>query len=293
MLGARGSAIRVGFVGALLVLIIACANAASLGIGEVPARRRDFALREALGAGRARLMRQVALESALLAVGSAACGLGLARLLLDAFVAAVELPRLHDVRIDGPVVLFGSAVAFIAAFAARLAPMAGLEGGAGGLRTSSTTHAASAPRLRRLLVATQLAMALVVCVTAALVGASLRAVLHVDPGFAAAHVLSARVSAFAGPFPDKSSTTRFFDTLVARLRETPGVARAAAGSSLPLSGSSTGTSFMAEGQPVPPSQRPTAGWQIVTPGYFAAVGIPLRLGRDYTPRTPPAPLIMS
>jgi predicted permease len=144
-------------------------------------------------------------------------------------------------------------------------------------------HAANAPRLRRLLVAMQLAMALVVCLTAALLSASLRAVLRVDPGFATAHVLSARVSAFSGPFPDKSSTTRFFDTLVARLREAPGVGRAAAGSSLPLSGSSTGTSVMAEGQPVPPSKRPTAGWQIVTPGYFAAVGIPIRTGRDFVP----------
>jgi predicted permease len=171
----------------------------------------------------------------------------------------------------------------MAALIARLAPIAALERGGGGLRASSSAHAASAPRLRRLLVATQLAMALVVCLTAALVGESLRAVRRVDPGFATAHVLSARVSAFAGPFPDKLATTRFFDTLVSRLREAPGVAHAAAGSSLPLSGSSTGTSVMAEGQPVPPAQRPTAGWQIVTPGYFAAVGIPIRTGRDFLP----------
>jgi len=283
VLGERASAIRIGFAGALLMLIIACANAASLGIGELPARRRDFALREALGAGRMRLMRQAALESLLLAIGAAVCGLGLARLLLDAFVASLELPRLQDVRFDGPVALFGTVLAFVAALIARLAPMAALEGGAGGLRASSATHAASAPRLRRALVAMQLAMALVVCLTAGLIGASLRAVLLIDPGFATAHVLSARVSAFSGPFPDKPSTVRFFASLVASLREAPGVTRAAAGSSLPLSGSSTGTSVMAEGQPVAPSERPTAGWQIVTPGYFAAVGIPLRLGRDFTP----------
>ena len=203
VLGARAAAIRVGFAGALLVLIIACANTASLGLGELPARRRDFALREALGAGRTRLLRQVALESGLLAMLSAACGLALARLLLAALVAAVDLPRIQDVRLAAAGAFFGAAAAFVAALIARLAPIAALERGAGGPRASSSMHAASAPRLRRLLVAAQLAMALVVCLTAALVGASLRAVLRVDPGFATAHVLSGRVSAFADHFPTK------------------------------------------------------------------------------------------
>jgi len=280
----RATAIWVGFGGALLVLAIACVNAVSLSLGELPSRRRDFALREALGAGRARLLRQVTHESLLLASVAAIAGLALARVLVDVFKTASSLPRVEDIRFDLPVVCFAIAAAFGAALCARLAPMFRLEGGARGLRDSTSIHAVSAPVLRRILVTGQLALALVLCATAALFGVSLRALLRVDPGFVPDHVLSARVSAYPARHPAKADAVRFFSDLVASIRTVPAIAAAGAGSSLPLAGSSVGTTVMLEGQPLPIAERPTAGWQTVTPGYFATVGMRIVAGRDFVPQ---------
>jgi predicted permease len=280
----RATAIWVGFGGALIVLAIACVNVVSLSLGELPSRRRDFALREALGAGRARLLRQVVLESVLLASLAAAIGLAIARVLVRAFTGATPLPRVPDIRFDLPVACFAIAAAFGAALCARLAPMSRLEGGPGGLRESTSASAVSAPMLRRLLVAGQVALALVLCADATLFGESLRALLRVDPGFRPEHVLSTRVSAYPARHPAKADAVRFFNDLVAEIRNAPAVSMAAAGSSLPLSGSSTGTSVMMDGQPLPMAQRPTAGWQTVTPGYFTTLGMRMISGRDFEPR---------
>ena len=280
MVGARAAAIWLGFGGALLMLVVACVNAAGLVLGELPSRRRDFALRQALGAGRTRLLRQVAVESALVAGGSAIGGLLLAGAIGRAFVASMDLPRADAVRLDALVMAFAIAAAFGCALASRLVPMLRLDGDLA-LRSSASPHAASAPRLRRALVAAQLAMALVSCTTAALLAASLRAVLLVDPGFAAAHTLSARVSAYDDSYPTRQDVTRFFTELTQRLASQPAVTVAASVSSLPLSGSGVGTSVAAEGQAVAPADRITAGWQTATPGFFRAMGIPLRAGRDF------------
>jgi putative ABC transport system permease protein len=150
------------------------------------------------------------------------------------------------------------------------------------LRASASTYALSAPRLRRTLVAGQLALALVLSATAALFGVSLSRVVQVDPGFDAGHALSARVSAYASRYPTKADAVRFFNDLVGRVAALPGVTAAAAGSALPLTGSGAGTAVGVEGRAVPMADRPGAGWQTVTPGYFAAIGIPIRAGRDFT-----------
>jgi putative ABC transport system permease protein len=281
MVAARAAAIWLGFGGALLMLVIACVNAAGLVLGELPGRRRDFALRQALGAGRARLLRQVAVESALVAVASAIGGGLLARTIERAFIASMDLPRAGAVHLDSAVIAFAIVIASASALASRLLPMLRLDGDEG-LRASTSAHAASAPRLRRALVAGQLALALVSCTTAALLGASLRAVLLVDPGFASAHTLSARVSTYEDSYVTREDVTRFFTGLTSRLMQQPGVTLAAAGSSLPFSGTSGGSSVMAEGHPLSAAETITAGWQTATPDFFRAMGIPLRAGRDFS-----------
>jgi predicted permease len=225
----------------------------------------------------------VSIESLLISAAGGGAGLLLARWLVQSLKVAADLPRLDAIRFDVPVVLFSLGAASLAALAARLAPMWRIDSAGNGLRASASPHAAGAPRLRRALVAGQLALALVLSATAALLGVSLRQLLLVDPGFDASHVVSARVSAYAARHPAKADAVRFFNALVARLSVQPGVALAAAGSALPLTGSSIATAIGVEGGTVPMAERPAAGWQTVTPGYFAAVGIPLRAGRDFAP----------
>ena len=278
----KASAIALAAAGSALVLIVACVNLISLFLGELPARRRDFALREALGASRSRLFRQVALESLLLAAAGGLAGLLLAHGLVRSFTAAAELPRLDAIRFDAPVGLFSMAVAAAAGLVARLLPMLRMEGASRGLRASVSGYGISAPRLRRALVTGQLALALLLSATAALFGLSFSHLLDVDPGFNPKRALSVRVSAYASRYPARADATRFFNDLVDRAAVLPGVAFAGAGSALPLTGSGAGTSVAVEGRVPPMADRPSAGWQTVTPGYFAAVGIPLRAGRDFT-----------
>jgi predicted permease len=107
--------------------------------------------------------------------------------------------------------------------------------------------------------------------------------LSLDPGFAVHDVAAARVSAYAERYPDRASTVSFFRELVGRARALPPVAAAAASSSLPLSGLGSGTAVAAFGRPVALNDQTTAGWQVVTPGYFGTVGISIVAGRDFTP----------
>ena len=282
VVGARRSAIRLGAAGALLLLVIACANAISVTLGTLPLRRRDAALRAALGADRARLVRQALWESAILAAVAGAFGLGVALVLIAWVKASVPLPRVDAMRFDAPVLLFSLAAAAASALAARILPLLRLDASPAGLRASVSSHAASAPRFRRLLVAAQLALATMTCAAGALLATSLLAILRIDPGFAPEHALSARVSAYADAHRAKADVVRFYQELLDSLRGEPGITAAGAATSLPLSETNTGTLVMVEGQPLPESERPAAGWQAVTPGYFAAMGMPLRAGRDFT-----------
>jgi len=282
MVDAGRSAVWFGFGGAALILLIAIVNATGLTLGELPSRRRELATRLALGARHGRLVRQIVVESVLIGAAAGTLGLLLARALVAVFVRAITVPRASAIQFDLPVALFAAAVALAAALVARLLPLLRAGGAAAGLRAPASLPAAGAARFRRVLVAAQLAITVVVCATAALLGTSLRAVLSVDPGFSADRALSARVSAYAAAHKDKADVVRFFTELVGALRDSPGVEGAGATSSLPLTGANTGTAVMAEGQPVPEARRPSAGWEVVTPGYLAVQGIRLRAGRDFT-----------
>jgi putative ABC transport system permease protein len=275
-------AVWIAFAGAVLILVIACANLASLFVGELPVRRRDFALREALGASRGRLFRQLAIEGVLMSGASAIAGVAVARIAIESLKRASGLPRVEAIRFDLPVALCVAAAAVVAGLAARLAPVGHLRRAGEALRPSVASYAASAPALRRTLVAVQLGLAVALSSAAILFALSFRQLLLVDPGFAASHAMSARVSAFAARYPMKGDVTRFVTNVVNELSASPGIDHAAASSTMPLAGTSIGTSVGVAGRLVPLSDRPAAGWQTVTPGYFAALGIPLIAGRDFT-----------
>ncbi len=280
---AKSAAVWTAFAGALLILIVACANLASLFLGELPERRRDFALREALGASRGRLLRQLAIESLLLSGASATVGIVVARLTVESLKRAADLPRIDAIRFDLPVTACVAAAAIAAALIARLVPLGRLLRTRDELRPSVSSYATSAPVLRRTLVVAQLALAVVLSSAAILLAVSFRSLALVDPGFATAHALSARVSAFAAKYPTQAEVARFVNDLVVQLTALPEVDRAAASSAMPLTGTAMGTAVGISGRLLPMAERPSAGWQTVTPGYFAAIGIPLLAGRDFAP----------
>ncbi|HKE48517.1 MAG TPA: FtsX-like permease family protein, partial [Rhodanobacteraceae bacterium] len=268
---------------ALLILVVACANLASLFLGELPERRRDFALREALGAGRGRLLRQLAIESLLLSAAGAAVGTFLGRLAVESLKRAADLPRLDAIRFDLPVTAAVAAAAVAAALAARVVPLGRLLHTRDELRPSVSSYSTSAPMLRRTVVVVQLALAVVLSSSAILLAVSFRRLVLVDPGFVTAHVLAARVSAFPARHPAQGDVTRFVNDLVAGLEALPEIDRAAASSTMPLTGGALSTSVGVAGRLLAMADRASVGWQTITPGYFAALGIPLMAGRDFAP----------
>jgi putative ABC transport system permease protein len=136
-------------------------------------------------------------------------------------------------------------------------------------------------RIRHVTVAAELALAIALSVGGALLALSLFRLTSQDPGFSATGVAAVRVSAYPARYPTMEDVHTFFSTVVGRVETLHGVAQAAAASSLPLSGTN-GTSVQAEGQPVLPGSRQSAGWQFVSPGYLGTLGMPIRRGRDFT-----------
>ncbi len=276
--------ILLGAVG--FVLLIACVNIANLLLARLEARRREFAVRSALGAGRAALARQLLVEGGLLALGGAVVGIGVAlsALRLLAALGGGSVPRLGDVRLDLPVLAVTALVTAGCALFFALAPLLhlGRSGLAGRLREGGRGAMGGGPRLgfRRALVGLQAMLALVLLVGAGLLVRSFWGLTAVDPGVRAGGVLSYRISLPSAEFPADADVTGFYDRLLDRLRRIPGVQDAGAVRALPLSGSIGDWNFDIEGRPS--NQRSiTADWQVATPGYFRAAGIPLVSGRTF------------
>jgi predicted permease len=268
-------------IAAAATLVVALANLAILGLVRGCERQTELSIREALGAGSFRLRRQLFTENALIAACGALCGVALAHRIVHGLLLsdAANLPRADAVRFDAPVLWMAGATAFLLAVVLTAQP---LHVRSSTLRTGARTAGTSVRRSRRVMVATEIALALVLAAGGGLLALSFVRLLAVDPGFDPSGGAAARVSAYAARYPSKDQVVRLFDDVLGRLREMPDVAAAGAGSSLPLSGQSSGTSIVAEGRPVPAASRPTAGWQFVTPGYFDAAGMRFRSGRDFS-----------
>jgi predicted permease len=269
-------------VAAGVTLLVALANLVILGLVRGSERQEELAIREALGAGAMRIRRQLFTEHLLVAATGVAFGFVMSRQLVQLLIAseAAHLPRADAIRFDAPVWWVAAAVTVLLALVMSAQP---LQHRASTLRTAGRSTSRVVRRSRRLMAATEIALALTLTTGGALLALSLARLLSTDPGFNPAGAAAARVSAYDARYPAKQDVVRFFDEVTARLRERPQVTAAGAGSSLPLSGQATSTSVVAEGKPVLPGVRPGAGWQFVTPGYFEAAGIPVRRGRDFTP----------
>jgi putative ABC transport system permease protein len=270
-----------------LVLLIACANVANLLLARSTGRVREFALRMALGASRAAVVRQLLIESLALGLIGCAGGVLLALAALRAVLplAGDSIPRLSQAGINGPVLMFSTLAALVTSVLFSTAPAMRAAGTdpAGRLKDGARGIALGHNRLRNILVVVQVALGLMLLVGAESLMGSFLHLARRDPGFRADHLLT-----FGIGMPDTHYTTaatvRFSDRLRERLREIPGVQAVATGFPLPLEGEEMSVSFDIEKRPVPPPERPTSLISIVTPGFFSTLGIALRQGRDFTER---------
>jgi putative ABC transport system permease protein len=265
-----------------LVLLIACANVATAMLATGEERRAELALRAALGAGRGRIVRQLLGESLVIGTAGAVAGLLLAAWLVRALLSmnAVTLPRVEDIGIDGRVLLFAMLLGIVTPLLFGLLPS--LHASRSDLRDALAEggRSAAAPvrsRVRALLVAGEVAVALVLLVGAALLIRSFANVMAIDPGFDHGGALTASMSVPRTKYPDGPRSAMFYSTLLERLRRVPGVAAAGAVTQAPLTGRDHGGGLRIEGDAR--DQRLSAGYRVATPGYLEAAGLRLVQGR--------------
>ena len=274
------------FGAVLAVLLIACANLANLLLARATGREREMAVRAALGASRGRLARQVLTESLLLGVlgGAAGCGLAFALLLAFRRIGADALPRLREATIDVRVLAFAVAAALVSGLAAGTAwawrPLG--KAALGGGRATSPMRG----WLRGTLVTAQITVSMVLLAGAGLLLRSLWNLERVPLGLQSEHVVTARFVLGRQGYSDGMRQLAFFDELDRRLRALPGVEASAISNSLPPSGGTRGrplSTIEIEGQPRrPEGTGGMVAWRYVTPGYFSALGIPVRRGRGFS-----------
>jgi putative ABC transport system permease protein len=276
------------FGAVVLVLLIACANVASLLLSRALARRREVAVRTALGAGRGTILRQLLTESTLMALIAGLLGVGLSWLATRALLTwgAAQLPPGMPVGMDLRVLVFTVAISLLTGIVFGIFPalqLAGLD-----LHTTlreegrSSSAGKSRGRTTSTLVVGQVALSLLLLIGAALLLRSYERLLKVDPGFDPHNVLTMNISLPTVKYAKPAQETGFFDEVLRRVAQVPGVQSAAISAALPLSWKRI-TPMLPEGQPnVPLAQRPFIDIEAVSPQWFQTLRVPLRSGRDFT-----------
>ena len=285
---ARALWVLMGAVG--FVLLIACANVANLTLARSSTRQREIALRLALGASRSRIIRQLLTESVMVALIGGTLGVLIAYWGIDAMRAANPgeaakfAPGWEHLGINFPVLVFTLGVSVLSGALFGLAPAwqaskpdlndALKEGG----RTTSSSH-----RLRNGLVVCEVALALMLLVSAGLLLRSFLSLLNTDPGFNSTNLLTMKLVLPPAKYKDDQARAAFYSELLNRIRVLPGVESVAAVNYLPLGGSNSSDIFLIEGLPEPPPGQEFIGrYRVCTPDYFQTMGIPILKGRAFT-----------
>lgn len=276
-----------GAVGA--VLLIACGNIGSLMLTRASGRRRELAIRSAVGAGMGRLLTQLICESLLLSIAGGALGIGLAAWLLNGLTTWVgsrlPIPLLSQVSIDPAVMIFAAAVTVLTTMVCGLAPAVGATGGSLITALRDGAPSVSGSRRGRVIrqgfVMAEIALAVTVLCGAGLLARSLMELQNVHPGFSADSALSLRVTLPQRSYRDSNAQHAFYSRTIEGLRALPGVTAVGGTSFLPLAGVGPATSFWRADAPQPaPNDRPVVDARPVTAGYFDAMHIPMLAGRD-------------
>ncbi|HSR68226.1 MAG TPA: ABC transporter permease [Acidobacteriota bacterium] len=269
------------------LLLIACANVAGLQMARSDLRRLEMDLRSALGAGRGRLMMQLLTENVLLALLGGAAGLFLAMGLVELLVTLgpASVPRLQEAALDWRVALFTLLVSFFTGLLFGIAPALRWSRsshcyGLGGQRVS--TAGAPRQRLRSAVVVAEVALCVVLVISAGLTVRSLYKLSQVDPGFDPDNLLVFFLGLPEAAYPDEQAVEDFHRRLLEQIRALPSVRHAASFRGLPLTGSIGDWDFEIEGRPLVEGNEPVGDWQVVTPDYFATMGMRLLKGRAFS-----------
>ena len=286
LVGHSSEALRMLFAAVSFVLLIACANVAGLLLARASRRRPEIAVRSALGASRTQIIRQVLVESVYLAIWGGVTGVFLSVLLVRVLLRFVpeSLPRMNEVGVDWKVLAFATGVSvvtgllfgiFPALRISRLDPSTALREG-----TRTTSSGRQQHQLHSGLVVAETAIGLILLVGSGLLIRSFVRVIHVDPGFDTSHVLIANIELPDNRYPGDKNV-QFYNQLLPRVAQIPGVKSVAASSPLPLTGSMMRITFQIEGRPVPEEDEPSEIVSIATPGFFKTIGIPILRGREF------------
>jgi putative ABC transport system permease protein len=273
----------------IFVLLIASANVANLLLARAAAREKEIAIRQALGASRARLIRQMLTESVLLAAIGGAIGLLLAQWGIDALLALSpeDIPRLNEIKMDGRALGFTILISILSGVVFGLAPA--LQSSKINLNDTlkeagrSNTESASRRRLRNALVVSEIALSLVLLVSAGLMIKSFVNLQNVSPGFNAENILTMQLSLPRSKYTNSAQTTAFYSQLLEKVEALPGARSAAISISLPPNNLEVSDNFSIEEHPTPAGESdPIAPIVFVSSKYFATLGVPLLRGRVFT-----------
>jgi predicted permease len=274
-----------------LVLLIACANVANLLLAKTTARGKEITIRLALGASRARIIRQLLTESLLLSLVGGSLGLLLAKWLVGVIIATgpATLPRLADVNLNPLVLGFTLAISVLTGIVFGLAPAIqasktdlneSLKEGGRGSREGSRHN-----RLRGLLVVSEVALSLMLLIGAGLLIKSFVSLFQTEPGYDTEGVLTTRLSLSKTKYPEPNQQAAAYQQVLSRIGTLPEVEAVGVASLLPLGGKDSYNVFRIEGRPpFARGQEPLVRYQVISSNYFRAIGIPLRQGRVFTER---------
>ncbi len=293
----RGLLVLLGAVGS--VLLIVCVNLANLMLARAERQNREAAIRTAVGASPARLLRQAFTQALVIALLGGALGLGVASAGLGALVrsAPADIPRLAEVHLDLRVLLFALGITTLAGLlfglapawhAARTDPQTALRGSG-----RAVTSGSGGLRLRSVLVAAEVGLSGVLLVTGALLMTSFLRIIRAEKGFSAPAVLSAQIQIPRVKYADDAQSNQFYRRLLASLAAQPGVLSAGIGTQLPLQGETWIDSVSLPGDQRPNWQQPTTNVRFISPDYLRTMGIPLRAGRPFNDNDPVSAVIVS
>lgn len=270
------------------VLLVACGNVANMLLARGTHRRREIAVRTAIGASRRRIVRQLLTESAVLSLSGGALGLLLSAWSVDLLrgIGADFIPRLAEIEIRWPVFGFAFAVSLVTAIAFGLGPAlrATRDDLFGSLKSGDRAVGTRMhDRVRGMLVAAEIGVTIVLLIAAGLLVRSFVQLVDVDPGLDPSNVMTLDVAIPRAKYVDDVRIAAFFNETLARIAAAPGVEAVGAIDPLPLSESDNSVSVTIVGQPVPPPpDRPEVGFRIASPGYFEAMRIPVCEGRAFS-----------
>jgi putative ABC transport system permease protein len=269
-----------------LVLLIACANVGNLLFARALTRRKELAIRTALGAGRARVFQQLIVEALVLAVTGGAVGVLLAKVSLaaSATLLADQIPRADEITIDARVIAFAFVASLVTGILAGVLPAlrAGRTDLSDALKDGGRSDSSSVGlRTRRLLIVCEVALSVVLLMGAGVMIRSLLALRNVDAGFDPRNVLTLEVSLPETRYKTPEQMTAFFDRALERLRRLPGVQDAATIDDLPLAGGSQQPIVVDGKAELLPKDQPTVAVREITPGYLHTMRVPLLKGRDF------------